>query len=724
VASSVDDTYHGTAKFTNSNLTSDGNNNFLLVGKSAGGAQSALFGYRYHTNNANAGAFVAVWGDNPATQSLFVKTGGNVGIATSDPQGLLQLKNSYVVAHAPSGNPSGATDLANIMAAIEAVGGYIQYPRMQSSAGTVYLQAGCYYINDPIDLERIYGINIVGAGRGVTIIQRNNATGKVVFNVEKTHDCVIKNLSIRSYESTIHSGDIGIKIHNTGGTHMVDNVEINYMDIGIFCTGGDDGALINSFRDVKVMCCNTGVQIGEESGSTNYSNCNCFYGGLINDCLKYGVRLLRGCTNVFYGVTLESNGNDNGSGNPTVNASVSFEGISGNNALIGCYLEQHGAEPPNPPSIVPAIRIATQYNRVMGCIVGAPGGVPCIYWASGTGANDQNVLFGNQFNDCETGKEVVLSNLGVGTPNPADALDVKKGNIRATAANDSYPTAQLLNYSHDNVSLNFDSYYSGSGGGGWKSSDSGSNFRIYKMNDKLRISYANGVTAGNTIDAWASEDDNCALVVNSGGAVGINTTQPAKKLEIVDSSSAQLRLSNTADSKYVDFQVDTNHNLTIKPTSTGKVILQPTTNSTDFFQVKRQDGTNVVLKVNTTQERVGIKTDPGAALDVNGNFAIRDYSISVTQDYNNFATYGFSVLRLTTDQQRTITGFSQGVQGVFLWVVNVGSNNLILANQHDYSAAENRIITGTGGDLTLSADDIAQLWYDSTTARWRVMSKW
>ncbi len=79
-------------------------------------------------------------------------------------------------------------------------------------------------------------------------------------------------------------------------------------------------------------------------------------------------------------------------------------------------------------------------------------------------------------------------------------------------------------------------------------------------------------------------------------------------LEIVDSGGRQLRLTHTDASKFADFTVDTNHDLTIKPSSTGQIILQPTTDSTDFFQVLDADGGTPVLNVDTTNERVGIGT--------------------------------------------------------------------------------------------------------------------
>ena len=99
----------------------------------------------------------------------------------------------------------------------------------------------------------------------------------------------------------------------------------------------------------------------------------------------------------------------------------------------------------------------------------------------------------------------------------------------------------------------------------------------------------------------------------------------------------------------------------------------------------------------------------------------------ITGDQNDFSTVGsdsnnVGVLRLTSDASRTITGFAGGELGRFLLVFNVGSNNIVLANQSASSTAANRIITGTSANLTVGADDVVALYYDNTTARWRVYS--
>jgi hypothetical protein len=117
--------------------------------------------------------------------------------------------------------------------------------------------------------------------------------------------------------------------------------------------------------------------------------------------------------------------------------------------------------------------------------------------------------------------------VGIGTTTPVGKLEVYDGDLRLRKT-DSYPQFQLFNYSHDNVNLCMDAYYDG----GWKSSDSGSNFLITKVNDKLRIMYASGVAQGGTIGAWNSANSNNALVVDTNGNVGIGTYAPSVKLDV------------------------------------------------------------------------------------------------------------------------------------------------------------------------------------------------
>jgi hypothetical protein len=101
---------------------------------------------------------------------------------------------------------------------------------------------------------------------------------------------------------------------------------------------------------------------------------------------------------------------------------------------------------------------------------------------------------------------------------------------------DQYPNLQALPFSHDNVSLNFDSYYSGSN---WTSSSASGSFQIIKNATTLAISYATGA-AGSTI-SWTQ-----GLIINTSGVVNIPGLT-ASSLVTTDSSK-NLSSSNTLSS--------------------------------------------------------------------------------------------------------------------------------------------------------------------------------
>lgn len=95
----------------------------------------------------------------------------------------------------------------------------------------------------------------------------------------------------------------------------------------------------------------------------------------------------------------------------------------------------------------------------------------------------------------------------------------------------------------------------------------------------------------------------------------------------------------------------------------------------------------------------------------------------ITANQNNYDIAGNNALRLSTDASRTITGLNGGASGRFLYILNVGSNNIVLANQSASSSAANRMISYTGANLTVATNEIVKLIYDSTTARWRIVGK-
>lgn len=89
---------------------------------------------------------------------------------------------------------------------------------------------------------------------------------------------------------------------------------------------------------------------------------------------------------------------------------------------------------------------------------------------------------------------------------------------------DSYPLYQGLNWQHDNVSMNFDTYYDGTA---WRTSHTSTAFQVMKLNGNLLIRPSLGSsTAGGTASFGVA-----GLTVNSLGQLGINTV-PAHTLDV------------------------------------------------------------------------------------------------------------------------------------------------------------------------------------------------
>lgn len=84
--------------------------------------------------------------------------------------------------------------------------------------------------------------------------------------------------------------------------------------------------------------------------------------------------------------------------------------------------------------------------------------------------------------------------------------------MQCVTSADNYPNYQLLAFSHDNISTNYDAYYDGS----WRSAHAGSNFQIYKVGDVLQVNYGAGVAQGSAL-TWSN-----AITVNKTGTTWLS----------------------------------------------------------------------------------------------------------------------------------------------------------------------------------------------------------
>ncbi|KKM14650.1 hypothetical protein LCGC14_1704010, partial [marine sediment metagenome] len=121
--------------------------------------------------------------------------------------------------------------------------------------------------------------------------------------------------------------------------------------------------------------------------------------------------------------------------------------------------------------------------------------------------------------------------------------------MQFTTVTNNYPLMQILNWTHNNVYISFDSYYDGS----WRSSYPGSSFSIAKENDKFFIRY--GISAAGAVVNW-----NEGIVLNATGDVGIGTALPDVLLDITGdyvASAGQIYVHGTTHA-YIALDAATN----------------------------------------------------------------------------------------------------------------------------------------------------------------------
>jgi len=149
---------------------------------------------------------------------------------------------------------------------------------------------------------------------------------------------------------------------------------------------------------------------------------------------------------------------------------------------------------------------------------------------------------------------------------------------------------------------------------------------VYAVSDKVNVLFVEGTepiayqqgSESPNAGLWGIVPSTSTDIFYNNGDIAIGkSVAPDASLEILGTAQAQLRLTNIEDTTFVDLTLDASHDLTITPSSTGQVIFQPTTDSTDFFQILDANGGTPILNVDSTNERLGIReSSPVGALHV------------------------------------------------------------------------------------------------------------
>jgi hypothetical protein len=87
-------------------------------------------------------------------------------------------------------------------------------------------------------------------------------------------------------------------------------------------------------------------------------------------------------------------------------------------------------------------------------------------------------------------------------------------------------------------------------------------------------------------------------------------------------------------------------------------------------------------------------------------------------NYNPASLASASILRLSSDASRDITGLSSGTDGRQITLINIGSFNIVLKHESGSSTAANRFSFVDSVDRTLAPGLALTIRYDSNTSRW------
>ncbi|MGL4631344.1 MAG: hypothetical protein ACRCVT_09075 [Leadbetterella sp.] len=229
---------------------------------------------------------------------------------------------------------------------------------------------------------------------------------------------------------------------------------------------------------------------------------------------------------------------------------------------------------------------------------------------------------------------------------------------------------------------------------------------------------------------------NTRMRITEGGKVGIGlNVVPSATLHLNNISNfntpprndASLLLSNSSRPSAIGL-------FTPKNALRGIVFANPTTGSENGGILQTNDSTliaavgNISLNFDGSTGNVGIDEDkPKGKLTIEGDFSLpKKNSLVQGQTHHNLNTRDISILSIgpnsSSPNTETISGFMNGTHGKILHIIVREGSTLILQNLNTNSLQENRIVTHTNADVTISSGGGLTMMYDNLEKKWRVIS--
>ena len=97
----------------------------------------------------------------------------------------------------------------------------------------------------------------------------------------------------------------------------------------------------------------------------------------------------------------------------------------------------------------------------------------------------------------------------------------------------------------------------------------------------------------------------------------------------------------------------------------------------------------------------------------------------ITADQNDYEPTGFltnTVIRLSSDASRNITGLGRDGSSHLKWLVNVGAQDIVLVHNSGSSAANKRLQLPGGANVTVTPGHSVMIYYDGVQDMWRMLA--
>jgi hypothetical protein len=205
--------------------------------------------------------------------------------------------------------------------------------------------------------------------------------------------------------------------------------------------------------------------------------------------------------------------------------------------------------------------------------------------------------------------------------------------------------------------------------------------------------------------------------------VGINTTASSPNLLSVKSNAALLTAINVADGGNGDARLQISKESAAK---TASVFFSDAFSGRAEFGLLGSDAFKLKVSADGSSWAEAFTIDQST-----GNLALPRGLVltgviappQITSNQNDYSPTGAataSVLQLSSDASRTVSGLAGGAEGRVVSLINVGSQPIVVSDESTSSSAANRF--ALGANLSIAAKQAAMLRYDGASARWRLLA--